>query len=273
MEKIFCPVCGEDLKLQNGSCICINNHCFDMAKQGYVNLLVNMHKDGSLTGDNKDMAKSRRSFLEKGYFDALSEALCCFIMKEQKSSCPVITDICCGEGYYGDYIKKRIGCEMYGFDLSKEMVKLAASRKNGCFYFVANLSKIPLKNSCCDFALHLFAPFHEKEFSRILADNGCLISVIPGENHLFELKEILYDTPYKNDEKSPDTYTLYLADKIKISRKVTLTGNDDIMTLFKMTPYYYRTKKEDKEKLSGLENLEVTTEFVLLIYKKAAAEE
>lgn len=267
MKKIFCPVCGEAL-LENGrSYICPNKHCFDTAKQGYVNLLVNMHKDGSLTGDNKDMAKARRSFLEKGYFDVLSEALCCFILKNKKSF-PVITDICCGEGYYGDYIKKRIPSEMYGFDLSKEMVKLAATRKNGCFYFVANLARIPLKDACCDFALHLFAPFHEKEFSRILSDDGYLISVIPGEKHLFELKQVLYDTPYKNDEQPPETKTLQLVDKIKVSRKITLEDNTDIVTLFKMTPYYYRTKKEDKEKLSTLTCLEVTTEFVLLIYKK-----
>lgn len=267
MNNLICPVCGKNLTLNGKSYVCESHHCFDIAKQGYVNLLTSIHKAGSLIGDNRDMAVSRRHFLEKGYFDALSEALQLFILGHKKAT-PVITDICCGEGYYGDYIKKRINCEMYGFDLSKEMVKLAASRKNGCLYFVANLSRIPLKDSCCDFALHLFAPFHEKEFSRILADDGYLISVIPGENHLFELKQALYDTPYKNDEQAPKTESLILSDTIKVTRKIHLCSSEDITALFKMTPYYYHTKRQDKEKLASLSSLDVTTEFVLLIYKK-----
>lgn len=267
MIEIFCPVCGEALIKKDKSYICSHSHCFDMAKEGYVNLLVGSHKPGSTIGDNRDMALNRREFLSKGYFDALVRALVEFI-NEKALPRPVIADICCGEGYYGDRIHRQINCEMFGFDLSKEMVRLAAKRKNGITYFVGNLSHIPVRDNSVDISLHLFAPFHEKEFSRITKDEGFILSVVAGENHLFELKELLYDTPYKNDEKPPETEKLTLLEKRKITAKVHLESNEDIMSLFKMTPYYYHTKDEDKAKLKNIDGMDITTDFVIFVYTK-----
>ena len=266
MIEIICPVCGEILNENEKNYICSEGHCFDKAKEGYVNLLTSSHKNGSLIGDNKDMAQNRRNFLTKGYFDALVSGIISFI-KETAFPRPTIADICCGEGYYGDAIKSALDCDMLGFDLSKEMVRLAAKRKNGITYFVGNLARIPVKDKSVDISLHLFAPFHEKEFSRITKDGGYIVSVVAGENHLFELKELLYDTPYKNDEQPPETENLALTEKRKITAKVHLQSNEDIMALFKMTPYYYHTKDEDKAKLANINEMDMTTEFVMFIYK------
>lgn len=267
MTEIICPVCGKELKEENRSFVCENNHCFDKAKEGYVNLLRVSHKPGSAIGDNKDMALNRRDFLSKGYFESLVRDLVEFIKSEARPR-PVIADICCGEGYYGDKIKSEIDCEMIGFDLSKEMVRLAAKRKNGITYFVGNLANIPIKDESIDIAMHLFAPFHEREFSRIIKKDGYILSVVAGENHLFELKELLYDTPYKNDEQPPQTQSLKLIDKRKVTSKVHLKSNEDIMSLFKMTPYYYHTKSEDKIKLDNVNEMDITTDFVVFVYKK-----
>ncbi len=265
MNSIICPVCGEELNEENRSLRCEKGHCFDRAKEGYVNLIAGAHKKGSLIGDNRDMALSRRSFLEKGYFDSLVEELI-KIIREKDFSCPHILDICCGEGYYSHKIKEAISCEMCGFDISKEMVRLAAKRKNGCEYFVANLSRIPLKDKSIDIAFHLFAPFHEREFSRIMDNGGTLITVVAGENHLFELKEILYDTPYKNDEMPPETKDLVIKEKRKVTRKIHLSSGEDIDALFRMTPYYYRTSDKDKAKLSSFDSLDVTVDFAVFVY-------
>ncbi len=268
MNYLICPVCGCEL-IKNEHCfVCENAHSFDIAKQGYVNLLTSSHKDGSLIGDNKDMAVSRRSFLSKGYFEGLCLAVCDFINRKNIEN-PLIADICCGEGYYTSFIKNNTNSSVYAFDISKEMIKLAGKRKNGAVYFVANISKIPLKSNCFDFAVHLFAPFHESEFSRIIKDDGYILSVIPGEKHLFELKEILYDTPYLNDERAPETKSLVLKERIKVTRKIKIDNQEDILSLFKMTPYYYHTKSTDKEKISSLNVLEVTTDFVILVYQRS----
>ena len=265
MNSIICPVCGEELKEENRSLRCEKGHCFDRAKEGYVNLIAGAHKKGSLIGDNRDMAISRRAFLEKGYFDSLVSELI-NIIREKDLPCPQILDICCGEGYYSHRIKEAVNCEMYGFDISKEMVRLAAKRKNGCEYFVANLSRIPLKDKSTDIAFHLFAPFHEKEFSRIMKDGGTLITAVAGENHIFELKEILYDTPYKNDEMPPETESLVIKEKRKVTRKIHLSSREDIDALFRMTPYYYRTSDKDKAKLLAFDSLDVTVDFAIFIY-------
>ena len=265
-ELLICPVCKKQLVREGNSLKCESGHCFDFSKEGYVNLLTSQHKSGSLTGDNKDMAKSRKDFLGKGYFSCLANALSNEFAKTQTSS-SVALDICCGEGYYSEKLLERSHCRLFGFDLSKEMVRLAAKRKLDALFFVANISGIPLPDSSVDFAFHLFAPFHEKEFSRILKKDGELITVVPGKNHLFSLKKAVYDTPYVNDEKPPETSILKLTETIKVSDRIHLDCNDDIMALFSMTPYYYRTSKQDIAKLEAMNELDTEVEFVMCKYK------
>lgn len=265
--EFSCPVCGEDMYPEEKALKCKNGHSFDCAKEGYVNLLTSSHKSGDLTGDNKSMALCRQSFLNKGYFSCLSSFLSKYINEKcQKES--VILDICCGEGYYSSEVLKSRELSLYGFDLSKSMVRLAAKRKLPASFFVANISKIPMKSHSIDLAFHLFAPFHEKEFSRVLKKDGVILTVVPGENHLFELKCKIYEKPYKNDEKLPQTESLKLKRTYKVKDTVRLTSSSDIESLFMMTPYYYRTSQKDRDKIKSLDFLEVTVEFVIGEYMK-----
>lgn len=254
MSILLCPVCREKLNKEGNTFRCLNNHSFDCAKEGYVNLLLGS-KSGDKTGDSKDSARARHNLLAKGYYDCLKD---CITSKMHGT----VLDICCGEGYYDDY-----DGELYGFDISKEMVRLASkSRKDKC-YFAANMASIPIEDACIDTAVHLFAPFNEKEFSRILKKNGVLYSVVGGENHLWELKQLLYDTPYKNDEMPPKTNILNLVSKEKIKNRVKM-NNEDLKILFSMTPYFYRTSASDKAKLDTVEELELTVEFVIFEYRR-----
>lgn len=233
---------------------CPEHHCFDLAKEGYVNLLLGS-KSGDKTGDSKDSARARHTFLQKGYYSCLKEHI------SSKLSGTVL-DICCGDGYYDSY-----DGELYGFDISREMVRLASkSNKNGK-YFVANLADIPIEDCSIDTAIHLFAPFNEKEFSRVLKKDGVLYSVIPAENHLIELKRIVYDKPYKNDEQAPDTTLLRLCEREKISETVSIC-EEDLKNLFSMTPYYYRTSPTNRARLDGVGEIKLTVEFVVLEYRK-----
>lgn len=268
MSDIVCPVCKQSLNKDKSCYRCESRHCFDIAKEGYVNLLAGNHKAGESIGDNKDMALSRKKFLEKGYFSPLAEKIEELIRAHGKSN-PTICDICCGEGWYSNEIIKKIPCDMLCFDLSKEMVRLGAKRKNGAAFFVANLASIPLADKSVDVGFHLFAPFHDREFSRIIKDDGIIITAVAGENHLFEIKEILYDTPYKNDELPPEGEALTIREKIKVTEKIHLESAEDIDALFRMTPYYYRTCEKDKQKLLGYGELDVTIDFAIFVYEKA----
>lgn len=259
---LICPVCGEPLVTNDGAAQCCNRHSFDIAKEGYVNLLRSS-KSGDLIGDSKQSARSRRDFLNKGYYSPLKDALIELFSDKQGS----VLDICCGEGYYTSALGGNPSLSVYGFDISREMVRLASKRGKGT-YFVANLASIPVPDASFDYAVHLFAPFQEKEFNRILKTGGRLYTVIPGKNHLYGIKKAVYDTPYYNDEMLPETEHLKLISQKRVSANITLTSSDDIQAVFQMTPYYYRTSAKDKAKLDAYQSLQTQIEFLIAEYEK-----
>lgn len=289
MPILVCPNCGAALAADDSghALRCPNGHSFDRAREGYVNLLVGS-KSGERRGDSRASARARRAFLSGGCYACLKEAVTPLLRG-------TVLDICCGEGYYDelpetarhaapggttapDRLEQPGGtpapdrpAELYGFDISKEMVRLAAGRYRGDakhHYFVANLASIPVADRSIDTAIHLFAPFNETEFARVLKDDGVLYSVIPGADHLYEMKQIVYDTPYYNDEQAPEvTDRLKLVNRRKVSSVVHMPGGE-LKTLFSMTPYYYRTSETDRQKLDAVEELDLTVSFVLLEYRK-----
>ena len=260
-----CPVCGQTLTETDRTLRCEQNHCFDIAKEGYCNL-NSAHRSGDNIGDNKDMARSRRDFLNKGFYAPLAEAVsqCVDGCTQEGDS---VLDICCGEGYYTEYLTKRLERDFYGFDLSKNMVRLAAKRHCGATFFVANIARIPIADGSVKAAFHLFAPFQAAEFGRILAKDGTLFTAIPGRRHLFGLKEVLYDTPYENDEQKPQADGLKLTDELRVKGEITLESQDDIQALFQMTPYYYHTPSKGMARLEQLGSLTTEIEFVIAAYQ------
>lgn len=261
---LICPVCGEQLHRFENVLRCQPGHSFDIAKEGYVNLLRS-GKSGDLIGDDKLSARSRRDFLNKDYYAPLKDELCRIFADKQGN----VLDICCGEGYYTAALGKNPQLQVYGFDISREMVRLAAKRGNGT-YFVANMASIPIADESMDYAVHLFAPFQEASFARVLKPGGILYSVVPGRHHLWGLKQVLYSTPYENDEKLPVTQRLRLVSTTKVSASIVLSSQEDIQAVFRMTPYYFHTAEKDKEKLSPLHCLETPVEFVIAAFEKVA---
>ena len=259
---IICPVCGNPLEFENRVARCSMGHCYDISKEGYINLLRSS-KSGDMIGDDKASARCRRDVLNKGYYAALRDALCRYFEERQGS----VLDICCGEGYYTAALAENKNLQVYGFDISREMVRLAAKR-GGCRFFVANMASIPIAEESIDYAIHLFAPFQEASFARVLRPGGRLITVIPGRRHLWGLKQTLYETPYENDEQLPSTTTLKLVNSLKVTASIVLSSQEDIQAVFRMTPYYFHTAPKDKEKLLALNTLETTVEFLLAEYEK-----
>lgn len=258
-----CPVCKGELSFGERTVRCPQNHAFDLAKEGYVNLLRSA-KSGDRIGDDKLSARARRDFLNKGYYAPLKDALVALFADKQGA----LLDICCGEGYYTAALAANPALQVYGFDISKEMVRLAAKRGGGR-YFVANLAAIPAQDASFDWATHLFAPFNEREFARVLKPGGRLYTVIPGRRHLWGLKERLYENPYPNDEKLPAASLLTLQGTQKVTAAITLASPADIEAVFRMTPYYFHTSPKDKAKLEGLSTLQTEIEFIIAEYKTA----
>lgn len=264
--QFICPVCRQKLTRENNSLVCENRHCFDFSKSGYVNLLTG--SKGGNHGDNKLMINARRSFLSKGFYKPLCDALVSTVSEFAFPGARVI-DCGCGEGYYTNRIYREIpDIRLCAFDISKDAVFLASRDNRECEYAVASSFDIPVEDGSIDILTEIFSPFCRDEFTRILKTGGILISVIPLEDHLFELKQAVYDNPYRNEPAPLEMQGYSLVDKREVSYTIDLDDNSDIKNLFMMTPYYYKTGAIEQSRLNTLQSLSVSVRFLILIYKK-----
>lgn len=260
-----CPVCQEKIEKNSEKTYCCqNSHSFDISKKGYVNFLLCNKMRSKLPGDNKQMVEARQRFLEKDYYLDFLQALKMLI---DAYSPDTILDAGCGEGYYtnGIYSSER---KIIGVDISKSALQKAAPKNKNITYIAASLFDLPLRDNGIDLLFSLFAPYAGKEFHRVLKKDGIMILGIPGEEHLLELKSVIYETPYKNKVKDYALEGFTFLKSEKIHKKIILENREDILNLFQMTPYFYRTKKEDMDKINALKQFEVTISFELLVYQK-----
>lgn len=260
MSILTCPVCGQGLAPHGRTYTCPNGHAFDLAKEGYLNLLLPTQRRSRHPGDAPELCRARRAFLSAGYYAPLRD----FVADRVCGG--VLLDACCGEGYYTSAFAEK-GAETYGFDIAKDMVRLASKADKRSFYFVAGLHSIPVISGSVDTLTHLFAPFEDAEFRRVLKEGGTLLSVLPGERHLWELKQTLYASPYPNRETPPQT-GLRLVKTERLRYGIDLRTQEDILNLYHMTPYSYKTAKSGEAKLCTLDSLRTTVDFVVLTYEK-----
>lgn len=272
MSCFVCPVCGMDLKKNGGSLRCENNHSFDIAKSGYVNLLLSQQIKAKHHGDDKRMVRARRDFLNQGYYRPLLEGLLEAVKKYVKQG-STIFDAGCGECWYTanlcEYLtKNQIEFEMLAADISKDALSTGAKRGREIKLAVASVFRLPLKDESCDILISVFAPFCREEFFRVLKKGGVLIRAVPLERHLLSLKTAVYDNAYLNHLEDSALDGFKLMEKLEIKNAIRLRSNKDITNVFTMTPYYYKTSAEDQKKLQSLTELETETEFGILIYRR-----
>ncbi|TRX65493.1 methyltransferase domain-containing protein [Flammeovirga kamogawensis] len=272
--SLSCPICDEKLEKENKTLHCSNGHSFDLAKEGYVNLLLSNQKKSKNPGDNKLMSASRREFLNSGAYFPLVERVTQLInLKYKNTTSPLsIVDAGCGEGYYMDAINKLVEntTNFIGFDMSKDAIKLAAKRYKEIDFFVASINNVPILSTSTDCIISIFSPINVKEFSRILKDDGILITVTPNKKHLSGLANIIYDKAKEHDSKIGNLEGEYfdLEKNDILTFTLNLDNNKDIMNLFRMTPYYYSSSKEKSEKVNDLTTLETTIDFEINIFRK-----
>ncbi len=271
MQKscFICPVCGAELDCHKKSYQCENGHCFDIAKKGYVNLL--MSQSSSQHGDSKEMIASRAEFLNRGFYDKLSDEICDCVLKYAPQNARVL-DAGCGECKYTFDVLKRLSdakkcAEVIGIDISKEALAYSRRRGSGIFLAVASTSDLPVASGSVDVLINIFAPFSTNEFSRILKDGGVIIRVYPLARHLWELKERIYDEPYENPVL-PQEEEFVIAEMRELKYRIELESAQEIFSLFEMTPYFHRTSQNDKGKLLTCTRLSCSVEFGIAIYKK-----
>lgn len=263
-KSLFCcPICGEALTQEEKRYACPVGHSFDLAREGYVNLLPANRQHSKAPGDDRDMTVARTRFLDGGWYAPLRYALCELAEKALPPG-GVLLDAGCGEGWYTSVLAKMAedkGGRTAGVDLSKPAVKKAARRCPAAEIAVASVYHLPLADSSVDVLVDCFSPLAAEEFARVLRSGGVFLYVVPGPRHLWELKELLYENPYENEEKEEEYPGFALEGVTVVEHTFTLADGEDIMALFGMTPYAWKTPREAVERLGQVEELTVTAQF------------
>ncbi len=265
-----CPICAAPLVCDGRTYRCENRHCYDISKRGYVNLLP---PKSNVPGDNRDMVLARRDFLSADYYAPFRDA----VMKQlefaskgmgRKLGNLSILDAGCGEGYY---TSKIVAESVRGADISREAVDYACRRESktkDLKYCVASVFNLPYLDESFDGAVSLFSPICADELSRVLTPDGFVLVGAPGRDHLRELKEVVYDTPYDNEEIPPILNGFILTHESSVKYTMNIRSNEHIKALFSMTPYAYRTPAEGVARLDAIDSLDVTAHFALYLYKR-----
>ena len=269
MSLFHCPICSAPLERGEHTYTCPNGHCYDIAREGYVNLLHANRKHAKDPGDDKEMVAARTRFLDGDHYAPLRAALCRLISARGPET---LLDCGCGEGYYTTGVcaalrEQNPNLRAAGVDLSRSALKKAARRDKAAEFAVASVYHLPVADRSADLLLNCFSPLALDEFRRVLRPGGGFLYVVPGAKHLWELKQVLYDRPYENPEEESPYEGFAYEDIVPVEFSMSLTGQA-LPDLFRMTPYCWKTPKAGAERLNALEKLDVTASFRVHVFRK-----
>ena len=264
--QLVCPNCGEKLEKQDKAFVCPNRHSFDIARQGYVNLLTVQQKHSLTPGDTREQVLSRRAFLEADYYAPIIETLIATAKKYGVSG--EILDIGCGEGWYSARLADALALPLTGLDISKEAVRCAAAKYKNAQWLCATAAHIPVPDASAGLLTSLFALTLPEEFHRVLSDGGLYFQVLAAEDHLLGLKSIIYDElHHKEKDTVPEISGFERLESIPIRFSFTVEGQQ-IRNLFSMTPHVFRIGRSGAERLANTEILEDTASCVLNVFRR-----
>ena len=293
-HPLVCPVCRAALEQQERCYCCPEGHSFDLARQGYLNLLLSHQRRSKHPGDSKEMIKARQTFLNEGHYlpiySALEQLVLKHIKKDEHSQTLQITDLACGEGYYTHLLYKKLQQKLlenkqteeapriqtWGLDISKDAIISACKHYPSVNWLVGNLAHTPFCDHSMDILTALFCPVSENELVRLLKPGATFIMAKPDAGHLIQLKEQLYseikgkdnEEEIEGSKRHPVHHPeLELIDTLQVQHTFTLDKPELIQALFKMTPHFWRTKAEQQEKIMQLKTLETDISVSLYCYR------
>ena len=261
-----CPICQENLTLVEGSLKCDNRHSFDLAKFGYVNLAPQIKQSANY---DKENFQNRQQILEAGFYQAILEGISDLLAT--KPSAKTVLDIGCGEGFYSRKLQEvHPEKTFYAFDISKDSVQIAAkSEPNWAVnWFVGDLARLPIKDASMDILLDIFSPANYGEFRRVLSKDGILIKVIPTENHLKEIRQMVQEQLTKKDYSNQDIkehfqehFSIQSSQIASLTKPITA---EQRQALLSMTPLLFHV---DQSKIDWSQLTKITIEAEILVGK------
>lgn len=262
----ICPLCQSLLTIQPKSWICPNRHCFDVAKQGYVNLLPVHFKNSKNPGDTTDAVQARRHFLQQGFYQPLKDLVMQWLAQEQPDT---ILDIGCGEGYY-THGMRQIVSQVTGLDIAKNAVQSAAKRYSDIQWLVASAANLPLADQSVDMVSSLFSPLPVEEMARVLKPTGQVLVATPATEHLHDLRAALFD---QVNPHQPEKFIELMSPRFLLKQQHTLTyplqlNQSALKQLIAMTPYAWKAKAAKRELLENQATFNTQVSFQLYLFVK-----
>ena len=264
--NLICPICEKPLCREEHRLVCPAHHSFDIARQGYVNLLTVQQRHSAHPGDTKEQVLSRREFLEGGFYAPIAEAL--IAAAEKYGASGPILDVGCGEGYYCTRLAKAVGAELTGLDISKDAVRYAAGKYKDAQWLCATAARIPVEDGGMGLLASLFAITLPEEFHRVLRENGLFFQVLAAQDHLLGLKKIIYDELiFREKDTVPELPGCTLLESVPIRFSFTVEGAQ-VQNLFAMTPHLFRVSKAGADRLRKTQTLTDTASCVLNVFRR-----
>jgi len=270
----ICPICHSSLTLADSSKSyqCENNHHFDIAKEGYLNLLPAQHKKSKEPGDSKEMMRARRDFLEAGFYQPLAKAISKIVADQHPTNPSLrLLDLGCGEGYYSRQIMNLLDypdkLDLHGIDIAKNAIIAAAKKQKAAHFIVASNNNMPYSDAYFDLIFRVYAPSNEQEITRLLKQQGLLLVVTPGPRHLWQLREFIYQDvkPHNTEASLPANF------KIIKSQQLSYTicpNQEQRMALLQMTPFAWKANTDIQEKIKDAKQLNIEVDFILSLAQK-----
>lgn len=278
-DAVFaCPVCALPLTRGASTFSCANAHTFDVAKEGYVNLLLAQRRHSKDPGYNREMIAARRDFFDRGHYQQLADEIAGLIEGYLPQESPaVVLDAGCGEGYYLRRLRAclvRSGLHgdtvLCGLDISKHGIRVAAKRDPAGLYAVAGTFRMPVLPGRVDVLLTHFSPVSAEDFRRVVPVGGVVLVGGPGEEHLFSFKELLYDAAARFEPSDTlseaDGFELITAHRIRY--KLELRGPGQVANLLAMTPFYWSASQETQSRLGTIDALDTEVDVIVHAYRR-----
>lgn len=260
MTIYACPICSNQLSKNGRSFRCSKGHTFDVAKEGYVNLLPANRKRSLDPGDNAEMISARGRFLGTGYYKQLADELVKVIDQPHR-----LADLGCGEGYFTAAFCN-VANEVYGLDISKSAIR-AACKQSKAKFVIASTMRLPFLSQAFDTVTVIMAPA-SPDISRVIKTGGLLCRVLPGESHFVELRELAYREVrgHKLPTMDIDGFTNVGHERVKFTTSLEREGLSDLIA---MTPMQFKTSQEFRDRISQFHEFCVTADFRIDLFRKA----
>jgi 23S rRNA (guanine745-N1)-methyltransferase len=189
-----CPLCKSGLATAAGALNCRNRHNFDLAREGYVNLLRSGRRRPAVRGDSATQLHHRATFLDAGHLDAVTTAIVDHIAMANTENTPApwrVLDAGSGTGHHLARVVDALTGQGIGLglDISKDAARRAARQWPALAFAVTDLwGEWPVYDVAADLVLSIFAPKNFPEAARVLRPGGWLALAYPGPDHLIELR-------------------------------------------------------------------------------------